>query len=218
MTFRDSLLALRAGELDFDEFASRHADNFEKMAGHFIVRWNPEYLTVDDLVQEGLLEAWRAVDSWDPTKTPSIVRYVEYQIGKRLRLECERVLGWPRKATEKRAGKDPIRSRSFERGEQGEETVGFQKRGRAIRCLPALSTTQTPEDAVLGTEATQTFAGLERDAVAGVVAKAPIKTIAQRIYSDPQRRREYGLSSLDETIRVVRRAIKQAPQKLRSSA
>ena len=207
--FRASLLALRAGELSFDRFVLRHSSAFRAMAAHFVERWNPDFLTHDDLTQEALLEGWRAVDSWDPEKTADIVRYVEYQVGRKLRVECERVLGWPRKATAKRAGQTAVRPRGFVDGELGEETA---REGDYARTLPALKTTTTPEDVALGAEVVELFTGLQRDAVAGVIDGAPIRTIAQRVYADKKRRRAYGMQSLDHAIRMVRTAVRQAPK------
>lgn len=58
--------ALRSGAIDFGGFAKKHRAYFDKMARYFHQRasWAHLIVDVDDLVQVGMLAAWRAVQKY----------------------------------------------------------------------------------------------------------------------------------------------------------
>ena len=68
-TLAEALAALREGRSRFEQFAREVGPAFRRLAGYFLGRW-PGQRTVgeEDLVQEMLVAAWRAVLNWDPER------------------------------------------------------------------------------------------------------------------------------------------------------
>lgn len=203
MSFRDDLLSLRDGRLDFDGFGRRHAARFRRWAGYFYNRWPQSILDLEDLIQEGLIEAWRAIDEWDPDKTADPVRFVEFRVGSRITTELQRVLGWPRKATARRKGKDPIRPLStavpgveLEVGrklvEDGSSVTRLLEVGEIVE--------KVPDD-------------LTREIATGVAMGMSLEIVAGRLYEDPDRRLAYEFDSFDEAVRKVRRVARRVAKR-----
>lgn len=189
MSYESDLLELRAGALTFDAFAARHASRFRRWAGYYIDRFRPPALDPEDLVQEALLEAWRSVDTWDPARGVELARFVEYRVGRKLRVECERVLGWP----DKRRGNKAVRplSLSLVRLEESALTPG------------ALARVEL-EEALL-----RVPAGLRREVVTGVSLGMGLHVVAAHLYDDPEKRTRYGFTSREDAVRRVRREVRQ---------
>lgn len=197
MSFAHDLDSLRGGSLTFDTFARRHDARFRKWASYYFERWPQRALCIDDLVQEARLEAWRAVDSFDPTRGVTLERYVEYQIGKRLRLELERVLGWPKKSR----GTKAVRPVSLQtpvpthRGDP-EHTPTIMDR--------LTSNDLSPEDLALATSVAETVPDeFDRDVIVGVARGMSPAVIASYVYEDPERRLRYRLDSVEHTARMI---------------
>lgn len=192
MTYAGDLLELRRGELTFDRFVGRHTSRFRRWAGYYFDRFRPPGLDVEDLVQEALLEAWRSVDTWDPAKAgtyaPDLSRFVEYRVGRKLRVECERVLGWP----DKRRGNKAVRPLSLSRTSV-EELVNDSR---------ALVRDE------LGEGLLRVSRGLRREAVAGVSLGMGLRVVAAHLYADPEKRDLYGFESREDAIRKVRQEVK----------
>lgn len=111
MSFPQDLAELRDGVIDFTTFAKRNKNRFERWARYFLERWPNRTLDLGDLVQEAMIEAWQAVDRWDPDRgTVTLVGFVFFRVGERLDRECKRVLGWPRRFR----GQEAIKVDSFE--------------------------------------------------------------------------------------------------------
>lgn len=100
---REALLALRGGTMSFGALMREMRELLEARAAWFHRRYRQTLLTPADLVQEMSLAVWRAVDAWDPERRDrkgepiSIVRFVDYQVGKAATLELTRAMGWPDK-------------------------------------------------------------------------------------------------------------------------
>lgn len=76
----EPLARLRAGEIPFSRFAAETRPAWQNMARYLAQHWRPPVgVTVDDLEQELLVAAWRAVPRWDPTRGPTLERYVTFQ-------------------------------------------------------------------------------------------------------------------------------------------
>lgn len=202
MTFAQDLGALREGRLTFARFAARHGDRFRRWAAYFYERWPQRTLDVEDLVQEALLEAWRAVDTWDPDGA-AIDRYVEYQVGRKLRVELERVLGWPKKAGARRPGspeQKPVRPLSM-------ALPGVE---RAVEALGEEATSGPFERLVVREAAESAPDDLTRDVIAGIGSGLSARALAAYLWEDAGRRIRYRLDSREHAVRVVRRAVRQA--------
>lgn len=75
------LIALRQGEMSFDEFAVATRREWRGLALMLLRRWEaPFAVDADDLVQELLVAAWQAVGSYDPEHKGRVTlkRYVVY--------------------------------------------------------------------------------------------------------------------------------------------
>lgn len=75
------LIALKTGAITFDAFAVATRREWERLSGKLLSRWEaPEAVEREDLVQEMLIAAWRAVDQYDsahPSDT-AIERFVVF--------------------------------------------------------------------------------------------------------------------------------------------
>lgn len=189
-SFPRDLASLRDGSLGFGEFARRNTNTFRRWAGYFFNRWPQSALDVEDLAQEALIAAWRAVDSWDPSRGCALTRHVEVSVGRHLRQCLRRVLGWP----DKRRGHVPVRHVPLE-----VEIVDYRDvPGDAIDANRAFSAWMMQESDPF-----------RRDVVDAVRAGMPSRAVAAHIYSDPERRRVYQLASLSHALRGVRRVVKE---------
>lgn len=211
MTYEADLLELRAGALTFDQFAVAHAARFRRWAGYFIDRWRPPTLEREDLVQEALVEAWRSVDTWDSARGVELPRFVEYRVGRKLRVECERALGWP----DKRRGYKPIRPLSLftKVGSHplnySPSSIRFLSQSSHAELEEAFSRVQGAARLELEEALARVPGGLRRDAVAGVALGMPLHVVAAHLFADPGKRVEYGFASREEAVRMVRREIRQ---------
>lgn len=202
MSFAKDLVALRAGSLTFNRFEATHTARFSRWAAHFYNRWPQSALDMDDLVQEGLLEAWRAVDEWDPSKPVKLERFVEYRVGRKLRVELERVLGWPKKSR----GQKAVRPESLTKVEVA-RTVARR----------LVDTSVTPPDRIeLAEVASVLDDPMARDVVAAVGLGMSIRTAAARIYDDPDRREAYGLKDSNHALLRAHAAARKAGRQIES--
>lgn len=190
--FERDLLDLRSGELSFERFVGRNRGRFQRWASYFIDRYRPHGLDLDDLVQDGLLEAWRAVDGWQEEKA-SIVRRVEYKVGERMDREVKRALGWPRKDRPVPAQQvfSPL---AIEFAVSG--SMGMSKR---IELEGVASRLETP---------------FERDVTIGIGLGASIRVVAAHLYADPKKRLWYEFDSPDHAVRRVRSMVKRVTKTL----
>lgn len=193
--FQCDLRDLRAGTLSFDAFASNHRERFQRWAGYFFERYRPNGLDLDDLVQEALLEAWRAVDIWNSSKGSSIDRFVEYRVGERIDREIRRVRGWPKKGRSNPAVQidSPF---SIEIADN--RSISPSKRLELERVASTLPSS------------------IERDVAVGVGLGASLRVVAAHLYTDPDKRLEHEFDSKDHAIRKVRKAVRTATKKLES--
>lgn len=191
--FESDLLGLRSGELSFESFAGRNRERFTKWAAYFIDRYRPHGLDIDDLVQDGLIEAWRAVDGWEEGLGVSIQRRVEYKVGERMDREVKRALGWPRRDRDKPA-QQVFAPLAIEFAVSS--SMGVEKR---IELAAVVSNLSSP---------------LERDVTIGIGLGASIRAVAAHLYSDPRKRLWYEFDSRDHAVRCVRSVVKKVTKTL----
>lgn len=71
------LLALRERRMTFNRFALETRPRWVALAHYLLKKWkSPPSVGVEDVVQELLLACWKFVDKWDPTRGPTLERYV----------------------------------------------------------------------------------------------------------------------------------------------
>lgn len=209
--FRAELLALRACELDFNTFAAANADRFRKWAAHYFYRWPQTTLDVEDLAQEGLIEAWRAVDEWDPSRTSDVVRFVEYRVGRKIRVELERVLGWPNKSR----GKKAVRPLSIDAAIDAMGSSAARIDRGVVAALRAPDGRLTAEEREIVREAAHAAPdALTADVIAGIGVGMTAPAIARHIHEDDARRARYGLTSYPDALRAVKRAMRREARRL----
>lgn len=210
--FRAELLALRAGELDFNTFAEANAERFRKWAAHYFHRWPQTALDVEDLAQEGLVAAWRAVDEWDPEKTADVVRFVEYQVGRKIRVELERVLGWPNKSRGKKAVRPLSIDAAVDRAAAGDDS------DPVLGVLRRQDDRLTAEQREIVREAAAAAPdALTRDVIGGIGVGMNAPAIARHIFDDDARRARYGLASYPDALKAVKRAMRREARRLEPS-
>jgi RNA polymerase sigma factor (sigma-70 family) len=194
--FSADLQGLRDGTLRFDAFARRHGPVMRRWALWFFARWPQRYLDPDDLVQEALIAAWRAVDSYDPDRGKTLLEYVQWQVGDRIRTELQRVLGWPKKSR----GTHPVRPVDITEDH-----------------LLALVQAPRAEEIGILRQVAGSLDGIERDVVVGVGLGMSIPTVAARLYEDPEAREAYGLRTRRVAGMLARSAALRAEERIRAS-
>lgn len=80
MTNLEKMLRLvRDEQITFAEFVTKTRTEFERMARHLLRRWaSPEWFTIDDLVQELYVGAWKYIWRYDPKYGVSLARYIVF--------------------------------------------------------------------------------------------------------------------------------------------
>lgn len=76
---KKELEALRRKDITFDEFARRTSRDWDRLALHVWRKWRskvPRGVALEDVRQEMLVWAWRAVGKYDPGKGPTLQTYV----------------------------------------------------------------------------------------------------------------------------------------------
>jgi hypothetical protein len=183
------LLKLRSGEMDFQSFAKKYESKFYAWAKYYFDRYNPRSIDISDLVQEALLEAWRAVDLWDSERGVDIERFVNYRVGERIDREILRVKGWPK------SNRSPVAVH-----------IDFSD------CIDiAVGTSISDSKRLELDEMVNTFKHpIERYVVAGIGLGASIKVVAAHLYSDSDKRAEFEFDSCEHAIRKVRTVVRKA--------
>lgn len=189
------LYALRSGELSFDTFSKKYKTVFENWVGYFYRRYTLHGLDIEDLIQEALIEAWRAVDLWDENRA-SLKKFVCYRVGERIDREIKRSLGWPRKGRSK-----PAQQIDLPIAVDNRTTNNSLNQLDRLVLLDVLSRLRTD---------------LERDVVLGIALGASVRKVAANIYADPQRRLWYRFDSDEHAVRRVRKVVKDVTEYLES--
>ena len=88
MTFAGRLLALREGRMSFADFYAATRSLWGYMAARLLRARNPGIgVGEEDVAQELVLECWRCVGRWDPSRGPTIDGYVLFN-------SCARAKKW----------------------------------------------------------------------------------------------------------------------------
>lgn len=190
--FQRDLESLRSGKLSFHTFTLNHRERFYRWSRYFFDRYRPRGIDIDDLVQEALLEAWRAVDSWIPSRSP-IDKFVQYRVGERIDREIKRSTGWPKKDRPKK----PTILYNVDISNIGVEAVVSSL--ERLELEEVVSTLELP---------------IERDVTTGVGLGAPIRVVAAYLYDDTNRRSKYKFDNRDQAIKKVRSTVKHVTKKL----
>lgn len=89
--WNSDLMRLHTGELTFEVFAKRHAGIVRRLASRWGRRCS-ERFGADDAMQEALLEIWRSVDRWEPSRGIPLQAFVRQQVRFRLLGMTDRLL------------------------------------------------------------------------------------------------------------------------------
>lgn len=196
--FAAALHGLRAGSVDFREIENRHRGVFVSIAQSQIHKYAVSHLTVDDLVQEGMLMAWRAtVEFWDPSRKVDLDRYVMWRVSHCVVREIKRAVGWPAK--------------------------GRSKPWKPVRMTPDDEIAHANNSAVCDVDRMEVsellsarLDGLCCSVSVGVVLGMDCSAIAAYLYSDPACRLRYRFDSMANARHQVRRAANYAAANLAS--
>src|SRR5258706_2389992 len=87
--FASAVREARAGTIPFDAFARRTMPKWRGIAHEYLRKWVlPQWVEIDDVVQDLLLAAWESIGSYDPSRDTSAVafdglpRFVEWRARK----------------------------------------------------------------------------------------------------------------------------------------
>lgn len=219
MNWRADLSALRDGGLTFDTFATRHGDRFHRWARYFFERWPQRAIGADDLAQEAMIEAWQAVDKWDPSRGVPIDRFVEYRVGERMTREIHRVNGWPRKDRGTRAP-SMVSLQDVGPGRCGLPDSHREEDSRGENAAIVIDAVDKPAlDPVVVLDRDRVISGLSNDRLAqltaaGVALGMNIRVMGVYIYQDDDMRKEFRFTSQEHAIREVRKKVRRTSRKL----
>lgn len=74
-----NLALLLDGRSTFTAFARATRREYERMAAHLARRWvPPSWCAEEDVVQELYVGTWACIGRWDPSRGPSLARYVVF--------------------------------------------------------------------------------------------------------------------------------------------
>lgn len=187
---------LRDGLVSFTEFEAANRTKVERMAVYGATRWRPWSLDIADLYQEAMIVAWRAVDSWDPSKA-AFDAYVSYRVGARICDVCRTSLG----------GSTAVKKETPQRPIPG------------IYSPDALfsSNTTSPLTVLEIESVLETLEPMVRDVAVGMMHGERCTDIATAMYADEARRKAYSLASPQRTWHRCRVHMQAVPSALSSA-
>jgi hypothetical protein len=191
VSYNEALEALSRREIEFEEFAKLTRTNYERWAGYYIRKRNPQILDVDDLVNVSLFTTWRAVDDWDSTKLP-IVEFVQCRVKFAMLDEIDRAVQWSFK--KKRA---PIETVPLMPSDVDLQSVAAEDNRHDVR--------QFAERVKLDP--------LEMDVIAALTIGMNTRSLKARVYADEDRRNAYGFRNEYHALRQVMSATKRVLSK-----
>ncbi len=141
---------LRTGKMTFDQFVRSTAGDWTRLASYLRGRWQvPSAVDVDDVRQEMLLAAWRAVAAWDDTRGVSLRSFVlwtaitlakKWLHGQRAALRRDDHAPSRHEVTATALGIEPTDDRSSVTGrteaEQEFTVAGIELFGRVLASIP----------------------------------------------------------------------------------
>lgn len=198
---RGLLEDLRAGVVTFDFVARCLRGLLAQRAERFIRLWSwsgQTSIEVDDLVQEMLVGLWRAVDSWDPSRS-GIVRYVDSEIGRAAQKRLRQATGYPDPRR-----RDVARQVSVEQAalERMADERGFAAHDHDD--VEAFDAAKRVEELLNG------LTGLDRHVVELVLQGATSEEVTLTIYADTEARIDYRMDSVPHARRMVGLALRRA--------
>jgi DNA-directed RNA polymerase specialized sigma24 family protein len=94
MSFGSALLAVYEGRIDFSRFAKMTHNRWQRLAIYLRTRWKqPIWHSLEDVIQELLLGAWRCMKKFDPTRGVSLERFVVFNSVDRAKKACHKARG-----------------------------------------------------------------------------------------------------------------------------
>lgn len=194
--FAAALRGVRDGDVGFADVAIAHRGLFVSLARSELQRWPPSHVTIDDLVQEGLVMCWRAaVDYWDPSRGVALDRYVMFRVARYIRRVMLKASGWPVKG--RSAPARPVRMTD------------------EIEIAHNVSSATCAIDRVeVGQAVDACTTELGAVASIGVVLGMDAAAVALHLYNDPSRRLRYRFDSVDNARHKVRRAVDLAAHEI----
>lgn len=208
MSYSSDLSDLRNGDLTFDNFAKSHKVTFGKWASYFLARWPQSSIDHEDLVQEAMIEAWRAVDAWDPERVPlaPLESFVRFRVGRKLRIELERVLGWPKKTR----GHEAIRPVS-----RDDSNLAKWIDGNTWNVDRSISQPDRIELVETIGETLKDQPQLLREVTMGVGMGLSFRGVASKLFADQKSREAYEFESSEHALILAKRAGRQAVQAMK---
>lgn len=192
---------LRAGHVTFDRVAVTVRDALHSRADRFLKAWGwsgQRSVDAEDLVQEMLVALWRAVDSWDSTRS-TLVRYVDAQVGRAAQRRLRQTAGYP----------DPRRKPP---ARQSNGRLGFDP--DSLEC----ESTTSPEADVIAARRAKSLinwlGGIERHVVELVIDGNTLDEATEVIYADPDARIDYQMDSVIHARQLVGLAMRRATNEL----
>ncbi len=176
------LNALRAGLIGFEVVAQKARPMLSGYAEKVLwryVKWGQRHIDREDIVQDMLIEMWRAVDEWDSERGTPLLKFVNYRIGAIASRSIIKACGNPRK--------DRV-------GNPGVPVHGVD--------MENMSHDATIDALVDAHMRAQKFAASSTSALAPRI----VADIARDLYDDPTFRRDYRWANYRDAVSDINRA------------
>jgi hypothetical protein len=201
-----ALRALWEGEITFQRFERETRRDWDKLAGKMWGRWQlPAGVSEDDVRQEMLLGAWKAVAKYDPARGVGLANYVVWEA-------CNRAAKWlhgQRKA-KRRDGKSPSRH-ALTMGALRVDVDGELGASEAFDLFQHTDPDQeqrTDHALVMSQVEGMAATPLDLDAVRSWVrAGGDVVEAGVELWLDAVARADHGLRSPRQAVRAVERAV-----------
>jgi DNA-directed RNA polymerase specialized sigma24 family protein len=204
--FSKDLLRLYDGSIQFEEFVKLNKKYVFTIVNNLYSMYKAKVrysLDVEDLLQEALLEVWRAVDLWIEEKGKALSSYVIARIKTRIDNCIKKSLGWPRK------DRPPVAIRAFSYETASED--GYLPFNLYVTDK-ALSFDVLNINKVL----CKVPDGINKDVFIGVYNGLDSETISKMMYADDDRRRCYEFRSSGEALKGVKKSVKRINRKVKT--
>jgi hypothetical protein len=211
-----ALKGFRAGEIGFTRFAAETREDWDKLAGKWFTVFSrkgiPCGITEDDVRQEMLLAAWRAVQSYDPDHPGAKALEVHVVWN-----ACNRATKWLNRQRKARDRRSPSRH-PVTMGMLGIDRDGELSDAEVVDLFASQPAEQEQRAdharlllAVVGVADTQ----LGRDATRfWVEAGGDLVEAGVDLFLDDAMRADHGIRTPRQGVRAVERAVKQVEQAL----
>lgn len=212
MTFDQAVLSLRDGRTTFDEFTRATKGRWQSLALYIMRRWQlPPAVEPQDVIQELLLGAWRAVWKYDASRGASPSRYVVWNAVDYAKKKAHKMRGANMHSPDNSPGRPELVFARFRAaaddpeyfanmmGTEPEQNERLEEADRVARAKDACA------DA------------LERRVIDALARAGSVQAAVSEVYRDTTTRRAYAIRSEQQALELVAGAATRVALRLKET-